>query len=293
MYGQGQQYPQGQPQYPQYPQGQPQQPYGQPPYGAPPQQPAPPYYGAPQPPPPYGAQPGYPQAPVPQQPYGAPGGYPPPPRKSSGRAIALVIGAVVVIGGGIAAWGLSGGGSGGPGGGGATAATYRVDLPTTLPDGYVKGQSTSAPATPGPDGKPPACTNGTGFAGSYSKNRTDLMQVVGCYGAVASPDTVLSVMEASVVEPRTVSGTTVKSAWTTAPAEFPVGPTNSSGAKLRCGVLGVTISKSAGNAVCIWADHSTVVEVVFADLSLTGAKLTPAEAAEKTRAVREAILVKK
>ncbi|GJF28473.1 hypothetical protein KNE206_11730 [Kitasatospora sp. NE20-6] len=346
MYGQGQQYPQDKPQQPQQPQ---QPPYGQPPYGgAPqpqpgygyPQQPAPPY-GAPQPPPPYGApqqqpqpgygypqqqpaapyggQPGYPQAPVPQQqqPYGAPGGYPPPaPRKSnSGLVIALVIGAVVLVGGGLAVWGLSTGddtgtntgtggttagstgGTGGTtgGGGGTTNAAYKLDLPATLLDGYAQQQATAVPATPGPDGKPPACSNGTAVAGSYIKQQTSMLQVVGCYGSVASPSLVMTALEAEIVAPKKIGTTSITSTWLSRPTEYPVGRTNSSGAKLKCGVINSSATKAAagGTTVCFWADRSTAAEVVFGDLGLTGKKLTPAEAAEKTAAIREAVLVKK
>jgi hypothetical protein len=94
--GQSQQYgPQAQQYGPQAgppsPYGTPQQPYDAPPYGA-----AQSPYGAPQQP--YGA---------PQQPYGAPQPYgtpPPPPKKGNGLLIGLVVGAVVIIGGGVGAY---------------------------------------------------------------------------------------------------------------------------------------------------------------------------------------------
>ncbi|WP_431678536.1 hypothetical protein [Kitasatospora sp. KL5] len=303
MYGQGQQYPQGQPQ----------QPYGQPPqYGGAPQPPA---YGAPQPPqygypqqqpaPPYGAQPGYPGAPVPgqQQPYGSPGGYPPPtpPKGNNGLVIGLVIGAVVLIGGGLAVWGLSGkdssGGSTGgtTGGGGTTAsAAYKLELPAALPDGHTQKSATSAPATPGPDGQKPACTDGTAVAGSYTKNQTSMVQVIGCYGAVASPDLVLALVETEAVKPKTISGTTITATWRTRPTEYPAGTGGAPGAKLKCGVLSTSATKTTGgNTICIWADRSTAVEVIFADLGLTGKPITPAEAAEKTKAIRAVVEVKK
>ncbi|MEV8095553.1 hypothetical protein [Kitasatospora sp. NPDC085879] len=316
MYGQGQQYPQGQPQQPY---GQPQPPYGQPPqYGGAQQPPAygaqqPPSYGYPQqqPAPPYGAQPGYPQAQVPgqPQPYGAPGGYPPPPppKSNNGLVIGLVIGAVVLIGGGLAVWGLSGsdssggtggtGGTGGSTGGGGTVASaaYKLDLPMSLPDGHTQQKATSVPATPGPDGQKPACPDGTAVAGSYTKGQTDMVQIVGCYGTVAVPDLVLVALEAEAVKPKTIAGTTVNSTWKTRPTEYPAGSAGAPGAKLKCGVLTTSATKTAaGNTVCFWADHWTAGEVVFADLSFTGkAPITPAEAATKTAAIRGAVEVKK
>ncbi|MCU7824813.1 hypothetical protein [Kitasatospora sp. DSM 101779] len=307
MYGQGQQYPQGQPQ----------QPYGQPQYGGAPQPPA---YGAPQPPsygypqqppaPPYGAQPGYPQAPVPgqPQPYGAPGGYPPPtpPKSNTGLVIGLVIGAVVLIGGGLAVWGLSGseggsstsggtGGTGSTGGGTVASAAYKLELPMSLPDGHTQQKATSAPATPGPDGQKPACSDGTAVAGSYTKGQTDMVQVVGCYGSVATPELVLVALEAEAVKPKTLAGTTVTSTWKTRPTEYPAGSAGAPGAKLKCGVLTTNATKTAaGNTVCFWADRWTAGEVVFADLSFTGkAPITPAEAAVKAAAIRGAVEIKK
>ncbi|MFD9123643.1 hypothetical protein [Kitasatospora sp. NPDC059571] len=315
MYGQGQQYPQGQPQQPPY--GQPPQ-YGgqpQPPaYGYPQAQPAPPY-GAPQPP--YGApqQPAYPQAPVPQPPYGGgPGGYPPPqrPKGNTGLVIGLVIGAVVLVGGGLAVWGLSsgstkgggssttagttGGSTGTTGGGGTAAAAYKIDTPLTLLDGYAQKTATSAPATPGPsaDQKSVCEHDPIGVITSYSKSATDIIQILGCYGTIASPSAAMATFEMLSTKPTTIGSTTVQGHWTTPLADYPAGSAGGSGAKLKCGVFsnssgGKTIS---GSTVCFWTDHSTAAEVVFNNLSL-GGKLTPSQAAEKARSIRDAMIVKK
>jgi hypothetical protein len=323
MYGQGQQYPQGQPQQPPQYGGQPQPPaYGYP--QAQPAPPAPPYgapqqpYGAPQPP--YGApqQPGYPQAPQ-QQPWGAggPGGYPPPkPKGNGGLVIALVIGAVVLIGGG-AVWALASGRSddttatgttggagatGAPGttggttggGGGAATVAYRLDTPPTLLDAYTQKSATSVPATPGagPDQKSVCQNDPIGVVTSYSRTPTDVIQVLGCYGSIPSPAAAMSVFEALSTKPTVIGKTTLQGRWVTPLTEYPAGSAGGSGAKLKCGTFsnssaGKTLSTSP---VCFWTDHSTAAEVVFNNLT---ANLTPAAAAEKARAIRDAMIVKK
>ncbi|GAA4998390.1 hypothetical protein GCM10025734_31890 [Kitasatospora paranensis] len=245
---------------------------------------------------------------------GGPGGYPPPqpPKGKGGLAVGLVIGAVILIGGGAAVWGLAAskskddggaaatgapaatGGTTGGGNGGAAAAAYKLDTPPTLLDGYAQKSATSVPATPGagPDQKSVCQNDPIGVVTSYSKTPTDVIQVLGCYGAIPSPAAALSVFEALSTKPTVIGKTTLQGRWVTPLTEYPAGSAGGSGAKLKCGTFsnssaGKTLSTSP---VCFWADHSTAAEIVFNNLT---EKLTPAAAAEKARAIRDAMIVKK
>ncbi|MGW2254023.1 hypothetical protein ACWCXH_28090 [Kitasatospora sp. NPDC001660] len=272
MYGQGQQYPQGQP-----------QPYGgQPPYGAP--QPQPPY-GAPQPQygyPPQGQQPyGPPQQPYgvpPQAPYGQPG-YPAPPKKGKGGlVVGLVIGALVLGGGGFAAWKYLGKD--------AAGGNYKISAPQSLPDGYVKKSSEEKPAD---NSKPETAKYGsnlTGVIASYTKGSDplDTISVIGIYGQLNNPDQIIQ-------ESKQDSGGLT---WSSPMADFPAQDSTSSSAKLACGAS--SIIGKPGPVICVWADKSTYGRVSFNHVSLGGnapAQLTPAQAADKTRAIRDAMKVAK
>ncbi|MFJ4592328.1 MULTISPECIES: hypothetical protein [unclassified Kitasatospora] len=291
MYGQGQQYPQGQPQ------GQPQPYGGQPPYGPP--QPPPPY-GAPQQPPQYGYPPqdgqpyGAPQPPygAPQQPYGAPQppygyppqapygqpGYPPPPKTGrTGLVVGLVVGALVLGGGGFAAWKFLGDDQGGQ---------YKISAPQSLPDGYTQKSAKEEAVDPA---KPEAAKFGknlTVLAASYSKgsDALDTLSVVGVYGELNDPGQIIDDSK------KDTGGLT----WTTPLTDFPAQDGHSSSAKLACGVAGVIAGK-AGPTVCVWADKSTTGRITFSKISLTGGGqgLTPAQAADRTRAIRDAMVVAK
>ncbi|MDH6705587.1 hypothetical protein P3T27_002297 [Kitasatospora sp. MAA19] len=281
MYGQGQQYPQGQPQP---------QPYGgQPPYGPP--QPQPPY-GAPQPQygyPPQGGQPyGAPQQPygAPQQPYGVPPqapygqpGYPPPPKKGrTGLVVGLVVGALVLGGGGFAAWKFLGGGDSG--------GQYKISAPQSLPDGYTQKSAKEEAVDPS---KPEAAKFGknlNALAASYSKgsDALDTLSVIGVYGELNDPDQIIADSK------KDTGGLT----WSTPMTDFPAQDGHSSSAKLACGVASVIAGK-AGPTVCVWADKSTTGRITFSKISLTGGAqgLAPAQAADKTRAIRDAMVVAK
>ncbi|MEU4586070.1 hypothetical protein AB0F92_28980 [Kitasatospora aureofaciens] len=274
MYGQGQQqYPQqGQP-YGGQPYGAPppQQPYGapQPQYGYPPQQP----YGAPQPQ--YGVPP--------QGPYGQPG-YPAPPRKGKGGlVIGLVIGALVLGGGGFAAWKFLGAGS-------DSGGSYKISTPQTLPDGYTqKTAKEEAVDTSKPEAKDADKygSNLTVVVATYSKagDVTAGLSVAGFYGTINSPD--------QIIEDSKKGGSGLT--WSTPLADFPAQDSHSSSGRLSCGVFSLLAGK-AQSTVCIWADKSTYARVTFTNASLTGGggtALTPAQAADKTRAVRDAMKVAK
>ncbi|MFF1795116.1 hypothetical protein ACFVXQ_13015 [Kitasatospora sp. NPDC058263] len=284
MYGQGQQYPQGQPQpygaLQPYGAPQPQPPYGQPPqqYGYPQQGAPAPQYGAPQPP--YGApQPPYGAA-APQAPYGAPG-YPvaPPPKKSrAGLVVGLVIGALVLGGGGFGLYKVLGGDTGGK---------YKITAAQSLPDGYTQKSAKEQAADPSKAETSKLGTDLHVLVASYAKGADplDTISVIGVYGNLDDPDKIMKDSE------KPGEG----GSWTTPLAEFPAQDSHNSSAKLSCGVYGVLGGKSQ-STVCIWADKSTTARVSFLKASLTGAAqtaLTPAQAAEKTRAIRSAMVVAK
>ncbi|MFJ2578857.1 hypothetical protein [Kitasatospora aureofaciens] len=274
MYGQNQQYPQGQP-----------QPYGgQPPYGQPQPQPQ---YGAPQPQ--YGYPPqGQPQYGAPQQPYGVPPqapygqpGYPAPPKKSkAGLVVGLVIGALVLGGGGFAAYKFIGGGS-------DAGGKYKIAAPQSLPDGYVKKTAEEKPAD---TSKPEAAKLGTDLnvlVASYTKapDPLDGISVIGVYGTLNDPNQIIEDSK------KDGGGAT----WSTPMTEFPAQDSHASSGKLECGVYSILGGKSQ-TTVCVWADKSTTGRITFSHPSLTGAAptpLTPAQAADKARAIRDAMKVAK
>ncbi|MFD0277124.1 hypothetical protein ACFVHB_24885 [Kitasatospora sp. NPDC127111] len=276
MYGQGQQYPQGQPQQPYgapYGPPQPQQPYGapQPQYGYPQQ-------GAPAPQ--YGAQPAYG---VPQQaPYGQPG-YPvaPPPKKGKGGlVVGLVIAALVLGGGGFGVYKLIGGSGGGD---------YKISAPQTLPDGYTQKSVKEQAADPAKaEQSEKIGTDLHVLLASYAKgsDATDgTISVLGVYGKIKDPG---AIIEDSKKD--TNGGAT----WTTPMTDFPAQYSHDSSAKLSCGTYGISIGGSApksSTTVCVWADRSTTARVSF--IKVGGTALTPAQAAEKTRAIRDAMVVAK
>ncbi|GAA1232542.1 hypothetical protein GCM10009665_23440 [Kitasatospora nipponensis] len=285
-YGQPPQAPAyGAPQPPQYgyPQQAPAPQYGAPQYGAPQQQgygqQPQPAYGAPQPA--YGQQPypqqGYPQQPAPQQPYG---GFQPAPRKGKGGLVAgLVIGALVLGGGGFAAWKLMGG---------AAAGSYKLAAPQSLPGGYTQKSVKTAPvdASKAKD----AGTDITALAASYA-NGTDVgdtLSVGGHYGSLNNPGKAIDDYAAQV----TASG----ASWTT-PLTAYSGGSNKDGATLKCGVMGIKLAgipDTAGTTVCVWSSSSTFASVSFSKLSGTKTvAVPPAEAAKQAEAIHDAMVVAK
>ncbi|MER5864615.1 hypothetical protein [Kitasatospora sp. NPDC002040] len=348
MYGQGQQYPQGQPPQPEPPYGQPpqpgtygapqppQQPYGQPPqqYGYPPQpQPAAAPYGAPQPPqqpygqpqepqygappqygvpPQFGQDPQYGQAPPYGQPpqYGAPqhqyGQQPPPygqhqyggpmpgePRRSNtGLIIGLVIGAVVLVGGGGLIWALSSSDSpvAGGGAGSSTTGKFKLAAPATLPGGYTQKSTKSEAAGALGAG---SITYDGGISASYLKGKdvTDTISVGGSWGTFNDPGTVIKAATDKFAS-GAGAGAAEKVTWKTPLAAVDAKDAKDPGGKLSCGVATLGTIDAP---LCVWANHSTVGTVVFLKISLTGkaAAVTPAQAADQAREIRDAVVVAK
>ncbi|MFJ9440286.1 hypothetical protein ACIRRH_00255 [Kitasatospora sp. NPDC101235] len=283
MYGQGQQYPQGQPQPyggrppygqpPQQPYGAPPPPYGQPQYGQPPY--GQPQYGQPQP---YGAPP-QPYDVPPQAPYGQPG-YPPPQSKGrGGLVIGLVIGALVLAGGGFAAWKFLGGG-------GDQGGRYKMTAPESVADGYSQKSAEEKTVEPN---NPEAAKFGKDLhviAASYSRGTDlDTFTVLGVYGDLNDPGQIIE----------DAKKTTGDTTWTTPLTAFPARDSRNSSAKLSCGVI--SLLGKPGPTVCVWADRSTTGRVTFSKVNLngsgniTGQDTTLSQAADKTRALRDAMVV--
>ncbi|KQV05444.1 MULTISPECIES: hypothetical protein [unclassified Kitasatospora] len=329
MNGPGQQYPQGQPpqqpqqpygQPPQQPYGAPQPPYGQPPqqygyppqaqppagpYGAPPQQPGPPQFGQPQQqspapqfgtPPPYGQAPQYgaPQPPYGQQPYGQQFGGPGEPKKSSaGLVIGLVIGALVLVGGGIGVWALTSSDS--PGGGSSSAGNstlgkYKLAAPATLPGGYT--QKSTKPESAGALGTGGIAYDG-GISASYLKGKdaTDTIAIGGSWGKFSDPAAVIKAGTERFATGAN-AGADEKVTWKTPLASVDAKDEKDPGGKLSCGVASMG---TMDVPLCVWANHSTVGTVAFIKVSLTG-KTTPVsltQAADQARAIRDLVVVAK
>ncbi|MFI9273833.1 hypothetical protein ACIGXM_24440 [Kitasatospora sp. NPDC052896] len=279
-------YGQGQPQYPQQ---------GQPPYGQPPQYGAPPQYGYPQqPPPPQYGQPapqqyGYPQQPVPPQ-YGYPqqpqyGGYPPAPapKGKGGLVVGLVIGVLVLGGGAFAAVELAGSG----GGGSASAGSYQLTTPQSLPGGYTQKTAKTQPADPGQAAA--IGTDVTALGASYTKggNALDSLSIAGRYGHLSNPSKALSDYSSQVTGS---SGAT----WTT-PLTAYSGGSDKDGATMECGILGVQIAgaPATGQTVCVWSSSSTFASVSFTKMSgIQMQTVPPADAAKQAWAIHDAMVTR-
>ncbi len=218
----------------------------------------------------------------PQAPYGQPG-YPvaPPSKGKGGLVIGLVVGALVLGGGGFAAWKFLGGSDQG--------GQYKITAPQSLPDGYVQKSAKEQAADMS---KPDAAKFGSDLqvlVASYSKgsDALDTFSVVGVYGNLNDPGQIIE-------DSKKDSGGLT---WSTPMTDFPAQDGHSSSAKLSCGVASVLAGKP-GPTVCVWADKSTTGRVTFSKLNLGtsgggGQSLTPDQAAAKTRAIRDAMVVAK
>ncbi|GAA1179501.1 hypothetical protein F4556_004814 [Kitasatospora gansuensis] len=270
--------PQEQPPAPQF--GQPQPPYGQPQapqFGAPPQFGQAPQYGAPQPP--YGQQP---------QPYGQPqfgGPMPEQPKSRTGLVIGLVVGAVVLVGGGGLVWALTSSDS--PvGAGSSTTGKFKLAAPATLPGGYTLKTSKDAPGDPKESGKGYSSYDG-GLVATYVKGKdaTDSLTIGGSWGTITDPEAITKQVNKQAAGLSTLT-------WKTPLASVDAKDAKDAGGKLSCGVAS---SSGIEIPICLWANHSTAGSVTFTKVSLDGksSPLTPAQAADQTRAIRDALVVAK
>lgn len=270
------------------------------PYGQPQQPGPPPGYGYPQQPPqaanPYAqpAQPGPygqpPQGPPPaygQQPggWGAPPPPPQAPKSNAGKVIAVVAAVLVLAGGGIAL-AVSSGGKGGGGGsnatGGATggapvkdAAKYKLTVPDSVDVYKLKQDQTSTVSSTEKSKLEQnwGVSNGTPVKASYTgATPGNSMSFVGMYGDVANPQQ--SVDNAFAAAKTNLMGQTDTKLTMTpegSPQSFtPAGLDG--GAVMKCQNFTMKGATGAGLTLpfCLWADSSTVGEVVSVSFSLQG-----------------------
>ncbi|MEV5242101.1 hypothetical protein AB0K89_23805 [Streptomyces cinnamoneus] len=242
-------------------------PYGPPPI--PPQQPNPYAQGHPQ---------GYPQQPAaggwgPPQAPGPYGPYPPQGGGGKGKAVAITIGALLVVGGivgGVLFFtgdGDSGGNGGGDNGGGgvpAKMAPYTVEMPQTLLDGkYSKNTSLSSSKdtqdlSNDSKAKEFGIANGTGKKASYENAEKQRLKVTAIYGELADPaktvDALFADMERAQAKYKNLIETVME------PTAFH--PAGFDGVSLKCKTqrLKSSLSNSTVSDVntCIWGDGSAV-----------------------------------
>jgi hypothetical protein len=265
-YGQGP--PGGQPGYG-YPQ-QPGQPYGQPPQGGP--------YGQ-------------------QGPYGQPG-MPMPPQGSgnAGKTIAIVVGALVVVGAVIGGYFLFG-----QGGGGGTVADdgkkYKLTAPQTVAGEYQKARSSSNELNSSDiqqfedhGVKDPKDVSGSYTSGSGTTAKR--LTFNGVWGEVDDPEGVLDAAFAQLANETKDSQSGGGKAELEGDPES-VEPSGLDGAVMKCQNIKYTPGagasiKSFVSPLCMWADNSTVGWTVVADPSsaLTGESISTDEAAETAAKVR-------
>ncbi len=253
--------PQQPPQY-----GYPQQ--GQNPYGQPPQGGAPnPYGQPPQPLNPYGLQPGW----------GAP---PEPPKKNTGKVIAIVVAAVVVVGGGIGiALSQSGGGSSGGG-------TYKLTTPSTVATDYQRQGAGQASDTSSDNqlGDVPGMTGTHEVQAQYQTTDEKTLTFIGAYGSISDPEAAVDAAFASFKKEGATdnSGKPVGSVQTVHPAGF-------DGTVMKCQQYEADESGTTLKfPLCVWGDSSTLGLVAAADPAkmLTGGTTSIDEAAGITAQVR-------
>ncbi|MFI0741006.1 hypothetical protein ACH4PU_23405 [Streptomyces sp. NPDC021100] len=299
-YGQGAGAPGGQPGYG-YPPGQP--PYQQPhPYGQPPQQPPVNPYGQPPqagPYGPYGQQPGVPG------PYGP---YPPPippQRSGKGKAIAITVGVLAVVGalaGGLVLLGKSGGGGGSVPDDGKR---YTLTAPATVLGDYKKDPSETTKGF-GPNGKEKAealgvvdaentgagYESGEGFSQKY-------LFFNGVYGKIKNPDKTLDRLFDLMGESLKRDSKGDKGELVGSPEK--VTPQGLGNAVMKCQYVktaGTGDSSSGTPAnfkapLCAWADHSTTAIVMHVDVAsaMGGGSATLQQAAEQAVKFRNEVRV--
>ncbi|MEU7042936.1 hypothetical protein AB0A77_17980 [Streptomyces varsoviensis] len=328
-YGGGQQPPQQPNPYAQQPG------YGYPPQdGTPPPPPQQPAYGQqPPPPPPYGGpQQPNPYGQPPQPPYGQPGmpgpyQQPPGGGKNKGKAIALAVGAVVVVAaivggivllnggddkgdkGGGEAKGKdkgsssaspgtgsdsdSGSGSGSKGLGSDPGKKYKLTTPVTIAGGYQrdgagKDESDMSPSQRAEQkNRIPGVTESHPVAAEYQRGTTDKVSFNGQYGSISDPEAAVD-FTFSLEEKNTKDSVKLKFTPKGSPEKFT--PNGADDAVMKCQAYELSKSGSVKRVtlpICVWADSSTIGEVILADQvsGLSGGKPL-AEVAELAAKIR-------
>ncbi|KNB49523.1 DUF3824 domain-containing protein [Streptomyces caatingaensis] len=291
--------PYGQP--PQPPQGGAPNPYaqgaaapGQPGYGYPPATPQPGPYGAP-PQAPYGQPPAPPYG---QQP-GMPGPYPPPvpPRKGgAGKTVAIVLGALVLVGA------IVGGavvflGKGKDGGGSGTVADdgkkYKLTTPETVAGEYQKDAAAPAATTKeSVDAKLRSYVDNMEKVSASYKVGAGMKQLKfsGVYGEIKDPEGLVDAWFAQAKE--NSEKQPGKGRLEGSPQK--VSPGGLDDAVMKCQVAKTNFgTKTMDVPLCVWADHSTAATVVPVDgAALMGSQgMSIDDAATLTAKVRHDVRV--
>lgn len=285
-----------------YGQQQPPGPYGQPPQGGPnpyaqggpPGAPPQPGYGYPQQP----GQPGPYGAPGQPGPYGAPGqpGMPMPPQSggNAGKTIAIVVGAVVVVGAVIGGFFMLG-----PGGSIAgDGKKYKLTAPQTVAGEYKKkttpGATEEFDSTDLSEYRKAGVSNPEGVQGAYKAGAgttTKQLNFQGVWGDVKDPEATLDAAFSSIAaESESDSGTGAGTKAEPQGSPEQVEPEGlDDDAVMKCQIMKVSLGTGSSSGrpsefespLCMWADDSTVAMVSAQSSSaiLTGKGMTTNEVA--------------
>lgn len=290
------------------PYGQQPPPYPQQPYGAPvPQQPQP-GYGYPQQPQPgydYPQQPGMPYG---QQP-GMPGMMPPPPPPKSGGAgktVAIVVGALVLVGAIVVGAVMFVAGDSGSDL--ADDGPHKLITPQTVADVYHKSDGSGDTLSDSDirDLKSMGVADAQGIGAGYDDGGSAMsqkrLQFSGVWGRIDNPESVIDTAFGKIADEATKKPTTddgsraelVGSPVTETPAGF-------DDAVMKCQKVRFTAPTDSSSPVksftipfCMWADHSTVAWVIATDTSaiVSGNDPSLQDAATLTAKVRSDTRVK-
>ncbi len=275
-----------------YPQqgGVPQQPQQPGPYGYPQQPPPPnPYGQVPPPPSPYGVQPNpaYGQQP-PNPAYGQPGGgwaVPTPPKKNTGRIIAIALAVVVVVGGGIGIAASMGGG------GSASGPKYKLTTPQTVAGDFTKQAGSDNSGSDDLDNTP-GITGAHDVQAGYAFGTTKQLEFFGAYGTIGDPAAVVDAAFSQLDKQSSSSGA---SDGTAIGSPQSVSPSGLGDAVMKCQIFSTNEDGiSAKFPICIWGDSSTVGVVAYVDGTavVTGGSVSVEDGAKITAEVRTSTRVK-
>jgi hypothetical protein len=227
---------------------------------------------------------------------------PVPPQRSgnAGKTIAIVVGALVVVGAVIGGFFLFGQG----GGGGASVADdgkkYKLTTPKTVAGEYQKARSSSSELTSSDvqqfedhGVKDPKDVSGSYTSGGGTTAKQ--LSLSGVWGEVDDPEAVLDAsFEQLANEAKKDSQTSGGGKAELEGSAESVEPAGLDGAVMKCQNIKYTPGagasiKSFVSPLCMWADHSTVGWTVVADPSaaLTGESIGTDEAAETAVKVRD------
>lgn len=166
----------------------------------------------------------------------------------------------------------------------AAPGSLRLTAPESLPGGY-RAESPAKVRTDYPAGPQPA---GYGsFDGSlvakYTADSGGTLTIGGAWGTVTDPDAVATSAIAAMQSPR---GT-----WTMPLADVDARDPRDPQGRLKCGV---STESLLVESVCLWVDHYTAGSVSFpAWVEGNPATLDQADAADRTRRIRDAMTVPK